>query len=123
MSENIYLTKSFKRSELTCKCGCGTCDIDQEFMGILQDLRDKVQFPLIITSGFRCDRWNRAVKGANSSQHVKGKAADLDTSCLTADQRAELLKAIQRDERIKGVGIATTFIHIDTRESKARWVY
>ena len=118
----MNLTKNFSKRECACKC-CGECHMDSTFMEVLQDLRDTVGFPLIITSGYRCDVHNRAVKGANSSQHIRGKAVDIDTSSLTADQKQRLMAAIQKDKRIKGVGVATSFIHIDSRETPAHWVY
>lgn len=46
---------------------------------ILDPLREAYGKPIIVTSGYRCDKLNKAVKGAASSQHVKGEAADIRT--------------------------------------------
>lgn len=43
---------------------------------ILQPLRDKVGKPVNLSSGFRCQKLNSAVKGSSTSQHCKGEAAD-----------------------------------------------
>ena len=43
---------------------------------VLQPVRDHFGVPIIITSGYRCPDLNDAVKGAASSQHMKGEAAD-----------------------------------------------
>ena len=43
---------------------------------VLQPVRDHFGVPIIITSGYRCPDLNDAVKGATSSQHMKGEAAD-----------------------------------------------
>jgi len=43
---------------------------------VLQPTRDHFGVPIIITSGYRCPDLNDAVKGATSSQHMKGEAAD-----------------------------------------------
>jgi len=43
---------------------------------ILQPLRDHVG-PINISSGYRCPRLNKAVKGAKNSQHLTGEAADI----------------------------------------------
>ena len=43
---------------------------------VLQPVRDHFGVPVIITSGYRCPDLNDAVKGATSSQHMKGEAAD-----------------------------------------------
>lgn len=44
---------------------------------ILQPLRDKIQLPIIITSGYRCLKLNELVGGVPTSQHVFGQAADI----------------------------------------------
>ena len=44
---------------------------------VLQPLRERAGIPIFISSGFRCPKLNKAVKGSSSSQHVKGEAADI----------------------------------------------
>lgn len=44
---------------------------------VLEPLRRYVDRPLIITSGYRCERLNQAVGGVPTSQHLKGEAADI----------------------------------------------
>jgi len=44
---------------------------------ILQPLRNHVG-PINISSGYRCPRLNKAVKGAKNSQHLTGEAADIN---------------------------------------------
>lgn len=46
---------------------------------ILDPLREAWGSPIIVTSGFRCDRLNKVVGGATSSQHRRGEAADIRT--------------------------------------------
>lgn len=56
---------------------------------VLQPIRDKYGKPLIVSSGFRCEKLNKAVGGAKSSQHCKGEAADIRTvSDSIADNKA-----------------------------------
>jgi len=43
---------------------------------VLQPLRDLIQVPIVITSGFRSFDVNTIVGGASNSQHLEGKAAD-----------------------------------------------
>ena len=123
MQKGKRLTKSFLVSELSCRCGCGKCDMKPDFLAALQHLRDIVKFPLAINSGFRCDKHNFAVGGAHSSKHKEGIAVDIDTTKLTKEQRKTLIEAIKLVHEIKGVGIAPSFIHIDTRKFEAEWVY
>jgi hypothetical protein len=44
---------------------------------VLDPLREAYGKPIIVTSGYRCEKLNKAVGGAASSQHVKGEAADI----------------------------------------------
>lgn len=46
---------------------------------ILDPLREAYGKPIVVTSGFRCHRLNRAVGGVAKSQHMKGEAADIRT--------------------------------------------
>ena len=45
---------------------------------VLEPLRKAMGKPIIISSGFRCERLNKAVGGVSNSQHMKGQAADID---------------------------------------------
>lgn len=44
---------------------------------ILQPVRNRFGQEIRITSGYRCQKLNRAVGGASSSQHLLGEAADI----------------------------------------------
>ena len=46
---------------------------------VLDPLREAYGKPIIVTSGYRCEKLNRLVGGAASSQHVKGEAVDIRT--------------------------------------------
>lgn len=43
---------------------------------LLDPIRERFATPVIITSGYRCERLNELVKGVEDSQHREGKAAD-----------------------------------------------
>lgn len=45
---------------------------------LLQPVRDKIGKPILISSGYRCKRTNRAVGGKATSHHIKGMAADIN---------------------------------------------
>ena len=49
---------------------------------VLQPLREAMQEPIKIGSGYRCPALNRAVGGVANSQHMRGQAADL---CIDGD--------------------------------------
>ncbi len=44
---------------------------------LLQPLRDSLNKPVTITSGYRCQELNQAIGGALKSQHCKGEAVDI----------------------------------------------
>ena len=44
---------------------------------VLQPVRDKINCPLIVTSGFRSPVLNHIVGGSATSQHLRGEAADI----------------------------------------------
>ncbi len=48
-------------------------------LNLLQPLRDILQHPLIVSSGYRCPALNKNKKvgGSKHSQHMKGEAADV----------------------------------------------
>jgi uncharacterized protein YcbK (DUF882 family) len=44
---------------------------------VLQPLRDKLNKPVTINSGYRSPELNKAISGATNSQHLSGQAADI----------------------------------------------
>jgi zinc D-Ala-D-Ala carboxypeptidase len=119
------LSKNFSRSEFACKgtnCCGHSAPVHPELISALQALRDHLNLPLSITSGFRCNRHNEFVGGAAQSFHTLGMAADV--ACpdgLTAEdlaQAAETIPAFQQG----GIGIYSSWVHLDVRTTgKARW--
>ena len=49
---------------------------------VLEPLRVAMNEPIKISSGYRCEKLNKAVGGVYNSQHLKGQAADL---CIDGD--------------------------------------
>lgn len=45
---------------------------------IFQPIRDQFQEPIIISSGYRSEKLNKAIGGSLNSQHSKGQAGDID---------------------------------------------
>ena len=44
---------------------------------VLDPLREAYGKPIIVSSGYRCPKLNKAVGGARTSQHMYGQAADI----------------------------------------------
>lgn len=61
---------------------------------ILDPLREAYGKPIIVTSGFRCERLNKLVKGSKTSQHRFGQAADIRTIEDTREENKKLFDLI-----------------------------
>ena len=106
---NWSLYPNFSREEFICRCGCGRADMNRDFLAKLQKLR-LVTGPLKITSGFRCPDHPEERKKKAPGAHSAGLAADIVP--LKAG-KYELLKAAL-DLDFVGIGVAKSFIHLDT---------
>ena len=122
--DKTALTKNFTKSEFECPCGCGQQSVDMELAEKLQLLRDKVDRPLKITSGYRCITHNAAVGGSQNSKHRYGMAADWRTENRSINPVA--LGILAQAVGFGGIGIywyaGNMFCHADTRGTKATWL-
>ena len=115
----VRLTKNFKTTEFDCKgkgC-CSTTVIDSLLVSKLQQIREHFGKPVLINSGYRCTKHNKAVGGAPNSQHTHGKAADIVVKGVKPSEVAAYAEKIG----FKGIGRYSSFTHVDTRSKKARW--
>ena len=62
---------------------------------VLDPLRAMIAHPIIITSGYRCQRVNELVGGSKTSQHLLGKAADFHVQGYTPQQMEVVYQTIQ----------------------------
>lgn len=62
---------------------------------ILDPLRAMIARPIIITSGYRCQRVNELVGGSKTSQHLLGKAADFHVQGYTPQQMDMIYRTMQ----------------------------
>ena len=91
---------------------------------VLDPLRSRYGHPVIVNSGYRCPRLNKAVGGTETSQHVSGDAADIYVP--DAKGRAELFSIIMSilpfDQLIweRGTDEAPAWIHVSYRKNYNR---
>ena len=67
---------------------------------ILQPIRDKWRSAIIVTSGYRSEKLNKAVGGAKTSQHLLGEAADISVGGRDKNKKLfnVIYKMIQKGE-------------------------
>lgn len=114
--------KYFERNEFKCKCGkCGGFPVepDEKLVKLLVQIREHFDSPITITSGVRCKTHNTNVGGASSSQHLKGTAADIKVKGKTPKEVAAYCETLL--PKSGGIGIYSTWVHVDTRSNKSRW--
>jgi zinc D-Ala-D-Ala carboxypeptidase len=116
------LSKNFMRSEFACKgvnCCGGAAPVHPALVRLLQLIRDAVDEPVNVLSGFRCITHNNSIPGANpESYHTLGMAADIHVKGMSVK---DLAATVARVIALEGYGKAIAyekrgFIHIDVRD-------
>ncbi len=113
--------KYFKLEEFVCK-ETGDNEISPDFVHALDKLREVCGFAFKINSGYRSPLHSVEVKKkkAKPGMHTEGIAADI--AVVGGYQRYLLVqKAIELG--FNGIGVAKTYIHVDTRPTSMLWVY
>lgn len=97
-------------------------NMDTNFLTKLEEAREIAGVPFKITSGYRTKEHNEAVGGVPNSSHLIGVAADIAVS--SGSERYIILNALLK-AGFKRIGVAKTFIHCDTDDSKSNsvWTY
>lgn len=101
----MQLTKNFTLEELINSSIANRLGIDNtpskeiisnltELSVLLQKIRDIYNKPIIVTSGYRSTKLNKAVGGSKTSQHVKGQAADIRSVSDSKEDNQELFNLI-----------------------------
>jgi uncharacterized protein YcbK (DUF882 family) len=63
---------------------------------ILDPLREAYGKPIIVSSGYRCPKLNKAVGGVPTSQHMLGQAADIHTVSDSVEDNKKLYELIRK---------------------------
>ena len=122
----------FKAEELQCKCTYPICPrhgMDDHFMMKLIALRERLNFPFVISSAYRCPNHNNDVSTTGTTgPHTTGQAVDIRVSGTQARHLVEHAIIIG----MEGIGIQQAgargrrFIHVDmmTRQGgQVIWSY
>lgn len=126
---DIQVTKNFNISELEFRAVIPDQYLEnaKNLLIEMQKVRDAIQKPIIITSGYRDSAYNESIGGATQSQHILACAAD----CYIKDMPIKEFHKIVRDGikaqrwNFKGLGFYDRgWIHVDIRKSPhlVEWV-
>lgn len=117
------LTKNFDTSEFACPCCNKIPPIEtiQPLASALQAMRDRISrergadTPIIITSGYRCEKHNQEENGSPKSQHMAGRAADIKIKGFLPQETAWYAKQVKA---LHGIGTYPKHVHVDVRPGK-----
>ena len=111
-------SEHFRRAELACR-HIGGCEMNKEFIAVLEDVRRIYDKPMILSSAYRDKTHPAEVKKETTGIHAIGRAIDI----LVMGAAVQALLAILCvHEKVGGVGInqrgeTGRFIHMDDRRS------
>ena len=114
-----YLSKNFRVKEFASKDGADPLFVSPELVELLQKIRDHFGKPVVISSGYRTAKHNKAEGGATYSQHLYGMAADIKVTGVKPSAVAAYAETLLPNSG--GIGTYSTFTHVDVRATKARW--
>jgi uncharacterized protein YcbK (DUF882 family) len=114
--------ENFSEEEFSCPC-CEESGIKEEVVRTLQRLRDRVQGPIHVTSGYRCPAHNEAVGGAPESSHMQGLAVDfLRPEGINSKDLVDWMS-----DHFSGIGLRfhgnNQYLHGDLKQREAVWTY
>jgi uncharacterized protein YcbK (DUF882 family) len=109
----------FKLEEFDCK-ETGENEMQPEFIAKLDDLRHECGFPFIVNSGYRSVVHSEERGKLMPGMHTKGEAADIRIN--GSDQRY-LIVMLAIEQGFRGIVVAKTYVHLDTRQAPRMWTY
>ncbi len=104
------LSEHFHSAEFSCPC-CDKSKVTGELVSKLQELRDIINKPIYITSGYRCEKYNKKIGGYVNSPHLLGEAVDIKCKGMSTVTIAMIAYKI---DGIR-IGLYPNHVHIDVR--------
>ena len=125
--DNISLSKYFSTKEFSCHCHFPDCKkqkISKSLVAKLGDIREEIGQPMVVTSAFRCQKYQAFLRAAGvntvvakASQHELGEAADI----VPLDQKDIKGKFLDIcGKYFDSIGLSDHFLHVDERKGKRR---
>jgi hypothetical protein len=127
----MKLTEHFTLAELTASNKATQLGIDNApppeivprlvmVAEMLERIRSTLNAPIVVTSGYRCERLNMAVGGSSTSDHPRGHAADIvspryGTATEVAKALAPLVSVLGIGQIILEGVRGKQWVHVSTR--------
>lgn len=125
LSANFKMKEFITKGERRVTLSNEVLKVDRQLVLSLEYLRKTIGSPIYILSAYRDPVHNKRIGGASRSQHLYGKAVDVDRA-LT---KRPITEAEARAAGFNGVGMLARsrpgqdVIHVDVRHAAARWFY
>jgi len=111
--------KYFKREEFD-DSESGANEIPDEFIQMLDELRERCGFPFRINSGYRSPQHSIEAAKDQPGEHTRA-AADI---AVSGGNQRFILAREAFGMGFTGIGVAKTFVHVDIRTTTPMlWVY
>ena len=123
----MQLTENFYKEEFDCRDGSVMPEDVLANIKLLatnlQSIRNKINEPIFISSGYRSIKHNKKVGGKSNSYHLKGLAADLVSKNFSPKELAAIILILMEENIILkgGIGLYDGFVHFDIRGNLVHW--
>lgn len=87
---------------------------------VLEPVRQHINCPLIVTSGYRSPRLNQAIGGSPTSSHIDGQAVDIYAACLDAPELKDVILRIVPEFDQLYLHRKNNFVHVSYRVGNNR---
>jgi uncharacterized protein YcbK (DUF882 family) len=93
-----------------------------ELARVLDELRSRLNQPIVLTCIYRNEEHNARVGGVQGSQHCQFRAADFVAKGGSPSDWAAVLNQMRNEKFFQGgIGTYSNFVHVDTRGWNTQW--
>lgn len=117
-NKNTRLSEHFKAGEFQCRDGTIPIIINYDLIEVLEEIRNQTGKPILVSSGYRTQEYNRKIGGAELSYHMYGCAADIWSMYHEPRELAKIADEVM--DETGGIIVHDTYVHIDVRSDKYR---
>ena len=109
---DIKIARFFSMKEFECPC-CNRIMLSPDLLTRLNHLRNIINRPIYINSGYRCKEENQRVEGIPGSYHLLGMAVDIHVQDILLSD----LLIYAQEVGFNGIGFYenNNFLHLDIR--------